>query len=422
MRSLNYDLIVVGGGFAGAAAAIAAAREGLSVLLVEKGNALGGAAANCLVNPFMKNRTKINGEMTMLSRGLFLEIIDEMKKLESTANVKAIMGDVFSEEYLKIVLNDMVINAGVNLLFHSFLVGVNKDGSNVKSVVLNGKSGEIECSARYFIDATGDGDLAALAGCPYRLGREQDNLCQPMTLCFRVIGVDHEAYAEERKRINQLYAEKQAKGDIKNLREDVLVFRNVNDGVLHFNSTRIVKLNPTDVFDLTRAEIDARKQVLELLTFLKENFEAFKDAQLLATAANIGVRESRMIDGEYVLTGEDLMSCVKFDDTIAFGNYDLDIHNPEGSGTSHYYFKEGEYYTIPYRSLVPKAVDNLLVTGRCISATHEAQVSIRILPIVCCLGEASGTAIGVAAAACVATREVDVAAVQEKLKGNNAFV
>ncbi len=418
---MHYDLIVVGGGFTGVSAAISAAREGLSVLLVEKGNALGGAAANGLVNPFMNNSTEINGEQVNLSRGLFLEILSEMKKMEQEYNVEFLKGAAFSEEYLKILFNRMVISAGVDLLFHSYLIGVETEGETLKCVKLANKSGIMEYSASYFIDATGDGDLAVLSGCPFRLGREADHLCQPMTLCFRITGVDFDTFIKQKNEINALYAEKQAKGEIKNPRENLLVFRNVVDGVLHFNATRIIKLDPTNALDITKAEIEAREQVFEIMNFLRDNFDIFKNAQILATAAQIGVRESRMIDGDYVLTGDDLIACTKFDDMIAYGNYDLDIHNPEGSGTSHYYFKKGEYYTIPYRSLIPKGINNLLVAGRCISATHEAQASIRILPIVCCLGEAAGTAIGIASRDCKNTRDISVKKLQAKLVENNAL-
>ena len=140
------------------------------------------------------------------------------------------------------------------------------------------------------------------------------------------------------------------------------------------------------------------------------------------TAPQIGVRESRKIEGEYVLTGDDLVSCVKFEDSIAAGNYDIDIHNPEGGGTSHYYFKDGEYYTIPYRCLIPKGGKNLLVAGRCVSATHEAQASVRIMPIVCCIGEAAGTAAAAAHKRGVAVNEADVPEIQNILRGNGAFI
>ena len=192
------------------------------------------------------------------------------------------------------------------------------------------------------------------------------------------------------------------------------------NGVVHFNSTRIVKRDPTDAFDLTRAELEAREQLFELYTFLRDNTEAFRNSTLLTSASSIGVRESRMIDGEYLLTGKELVDCVKFEDSIALGNYDIDIHNPEGTGTSHYYFPEGQYYTIPYRALIPKNSENLLVAGRCISVDHEAQASIRIMPTVCCLGEAAGCAAGLAASAGCSVRDVDVDRLHELLARNNA--
>lgn len=417
----HYQLIVAGGGFAGAAAAIAAARAGVKVLLIEQSNALGGAAGTCLVNPFMPFWTTVEKdgkkEKLYLSRGIFEEILQELKQAGGLHDYDMI----FHEEYLKLILNRMVQKEGIQLLFHTMVIGVEKDGETIKAVTVANKSGVQQFGAEYFIDATGDADLAVMSGCPYHLGREADSLCQPMTLCFRLANVDLEKYEKSRGMINNLYQEMQKAGKIKNIREDVLIFHNLVNGVLHFNSTRIVKKNPVDAFDVTEAELQAREQVFELYEFMKNNIDGFQDSQLIMTAQQIGVRESRMIDGEYVLTGEDLVACTKFEDAIAAGNYDIDIHNPEGSGTSHYYFPEGTYYTIPYRSLQPKNADNLLVAGRCISSTHEAQASYRIMPIVCCIGEAAGAAVGVAAQSGVGVKEIEIQRLQELLKKNGAF-
>jgi hypothetical protein len=142
----------------------------------------------------------------------------------------------------------------------------------------------------------------------------------------------------------------------------------------------------------------------------------------MMTASQIGVRESRMIVGDYVLTENDCRAFTKFEDAVAACNYDIDIHNPEGTGTSHYYFPEGEYYTIPYRSLIPTGVSNMLVAGRCISSDHGAQASYRIMPTVCSIGEAAGVAIGIAAKSKIDTRSVDIKELQKKLKDNNAFI
>ncbi|MGF7145886.1 hypothetical protein HNQ56_004330 [Anaerotaenia torta] len=417
----KYDLVVLGGGFAGTAAALSGARAGLSVLLVDKSNCLGGAAVNCLVNPFMPNVTKVeeNGAARTypLSQGIFSEILESLREMGAATKGGS---PAFQEEFLKIILNRMAIRSKVELLFHSYLIDAKKEGNKIKSVTVANKSGRQEIHGNYFIDATGDADLAVLCGCPYHLGREGDHLCQPMTLCFRVGRVDLDKYEKARPGMNALYQEMQKQGKIKNVREDVLIFRTMADGVLHFNSTRIVKCNPVDAFDLTKAEVEAREQVLELFTFMKENIDGFQESELLMTAPEIGVRESRMIDGEYLLTAQDLVACTKFEDSIALGNYDIDIHNPEGSGTSHYYFPQGQYYTIPYRSLIPKEVTNLLAAGRCISVTHEAQASIRIMPIVCCLGEAAGTAVSVAAGSGAEVRDVDIKVLQERLHKQGA--
>lgn len=419
----RYDLIVVGGGLTGSAAAIAASRNGLKVLLVEKSGALGGAACNCLVNPFMRYWTNVDerGEKKCLdlSRGIFSEIHNRLASSNMT-----IMGTelYFHEEYLKFTLDNMMEEAGVQVLFHCVLCGVEMQDKKIKSITLATKSGNLEFEADYYIDATGDADLSVMAGFPYRLGRQEDNLCQPMTLCFRVGNINEEDFFKSNKDMQLLYKELQSQGIIKNPREDVLWFRTLIDGVIHFNTTRIVKLNPVDPFDVSKAEALAREQMFEIVDFLQKNVKGCENCQLLFSASEIGVRESRMICGEYVLSKEDIISCTKFDDAIAACNYEIDIHNPEGGGTSHYFFPEGEYYTIPYRALQPKDTVNLLTAGRCISSTHEAQASYRIMPTCCCLGEAAGVAVSVAKKSDVTVRDADVDVIRKILADNGAFV
>ena len=418
----KFDCIVIGGGFSGVAAAIAAGRAGSDVLLVEKSNALGGAATLNLVNPFMPNGTTIekNGEREFfpLSQGLFTEIKERLE----ACNAIDRNGKVFHEEYLKLILNRMALEAGVTLLFNTVLTEVTRDGNTISSVRLVSKGMSLQFEADYFIDASGDANLAQLADLPSQLGRAKDGLSQPMTLCFRLGNVDLEAFRESRASINPLYQAFQAEGKITNPRENVLIFFHQVRDVLHFNSTRIVKRNPVDPFDVTQAEIEAREQVFELFDFLKEHIDGFQNADLLSTASEIGVRESRKIEGEYLLTEDDLVKCTRFEDSIALGNYDIDIHNPEGSGTSHYYFPAGEYYTIPYRIMIPRGMTNLLVTGRCVSATHEAQASIRILPIVACLGQAAGEAVALAQVDHRSVQAIDIKVLQERLQANGAVL
>lgn len=390
----RYDVIVAGGGFTGVCAAIGAAREGKKVLIIDRNNCFGGAATECLVNPFMGFYVdREDGVREYLSRGIFGEIIDNLRAADAIDRIDR----TFDEEYLKVLLNRMVLKEGIDILFNSYLTDAEVTEGKVESITVSNKSGRQTWQADYFVDATGDGDLAVLCGCDYQLGRIEDSLCQPMTLCFRMANVDLESFQEEKAEIQKLYNEWQAEGKIQNPRENVLTFANVHDGVLHFNSTRIVKRNPTDALDVTRAEIEAREQTYELCHFLKNHFKAFANAKLLITAPRIGVRESRMIEGEYQLNKEDILEGIKFEDGIAACRYNMDIHNPDGGGTTHYYIKKkGDYYTVPYRCLTPKKTVNLLVAGRCISSTHEAQASYRIMPVCANIGEAAGIAAAIA--------------------------
>ncbi len=413
----KFDVLVAGGGFAGTAAAISAARGGKKVMLFDKFNAPGGAAAVNLVTPFMPYWTinKERNKREYLTGGIFSEIVGKLRELGAMEG-----DDKFSDEYLKLVLNRMIKEAGVTVLYHAYLKDVEKEGKSIKSVTVSALGQDIKIAADTFIDATGDGVLSYLAGCSFMLGRNGDNLCQPMTLCFRVANVDVGRFYAEMPEMQKLYKEKQSSGEIRNPRENILTFVVPAKGIIHFNTTRVVKLNPTDPFDVTEAEFAAREQVFELFDLLKASFSSMKDADLIMTAAGIGVRESRMIEGEHILTANDLKECTKFPDSVARGNYDIDIHNPEGTGTSHYYFAPEEYYTIPYRSLTVKDADNLLVAGRCISADHEAQASIRIMPICASTGEAAGIAASLAPGGKV--KEVDIKALRERLTASGALI
>ena len=421
----KFELIVAGGGFAGVCAAISAARRGVDVLLIEKHNCLGGAAASQLVLPFMPYWSQMPADLNkkFLCGNLFLEIFDEMNRITDKENKNSFNKLLyFDEEILKLVLNRMTIKSGVTLLFDATVTEANVVEGNIRSVKVLGKSKSIELFADTFIDATGDAELSMLAGCSYKLGREKDSLCQPMTLCFRIGGVDIKKFESSRREITPLYKKFKAEGLIKNPREDVLIFSNYNDGVLHFNTTRIVKKNPTDPFEITEAEIEAREQVFEMYHFLKNNIAGFENSRVLSTAMQIGIRESRKIDGEYTLMVEDLKKLARFDDAIAVSNYDIDIHNPEGEGTTILKFLDGEWYEIPYRCLIPKGINNLLVAGRCISSTHEAQSSFRIMPFCAEIGQAAGIAVSVAKKDGVLPRYADVKKIQNILKAEGFVI
>ena len=406
----RYDLITVGGGISGVAAAVAAARDGLSVLLVEKYGCLGGAMSMSLVYPFMKyTMPGENGERRLLSDGIFTEM---RKRWEA-------YGDSSFESF-KLVFDDMVSEAGVDVLFHTSVYKADCDGRKITRLYAASKSGVLELEADCFIDATGDGELIAMTGCDYQLGSESDGLCQPMTTCFRVSGIDEELFRKDVKLLQERYKEYQAQNKISNPRENILLFYGLGDGVVHFNTTRVIKHNPVDPTEISRAEILARRQVGEMMHFFRENSAAFDHSALMSIATHIGVRESRKLKGVHILTADEIKNCVEFEDTIALGNYEIDIHNPSGTGTELYYFKDDEYYRIPYRSLLPKEYDNMLVAGRCLSATHEAHSAVRILPICACLGEAAGTAAALAKKTTGNVQTVDVEQLRQNLKEKGA--
>lgn len=416
---MKYDVIAVGGGLTGVAAAVSAARQGVKALVIEKSGFLGGAACNCLVNPFMVYTGEIDGKTKMISDGIFREILDKLQALGGLHKNKV----TFNEELLKVVLDNMCREAGVDVLFHSYLSGAVCKGGKIESVSVVNKSGTQSYEAKFFVDATGDADLAAMAGCACRIGRESDSLCQPMTLCFRLSDVDVDTVFQNHDKINALYAQFQKEGKITNPRENVLKFVHMSDGILHLNSTRIVKKSPVNAKDLSDSETEGRRQMMELFAFLKENCEGFEHAQILSSAADIGVRESRMIKGKYTITEQDLLNLTVFDDAIAACRYSIDIHSPDGSGTYMHEFKENEYYTIPYRCMVPSSgAENLLAAGRCISATHEAQSSLRTMPTCACMGQAAGIAAALAVQGGVSADQVDVKKLKKILQDNNAFI
>ena len=435
MKMKKYDLIVAGGGFGGVSAAISAAREGLSVLMIEKNGSLGGAMSSSLVYPFCPYWTT-DGQIAtkIINAGIFSEMrrrayekefpSKEYELLEAPIDIRTTDNKLrfFSPEFFKATLDDMIVEAGVEVIFHATLCSVKTEDRKIKSVSVATKSGILEIEAEYFVDGTGDGALLCLAGCEHLLGREEDNLTQPMTTCFRVCNIDTDLYKKELPELQRLYKEYRANGKIKNPRENLLQFYGLGDGIVHYNTTRVVRLNPTDPIEISRAEIEARAQVIEVFNFLKESSAAYKNATLISVASEIGVRESRKLVGEHLLTTEELFGSVKFDDRIALGNYDVDIHSPDGTGTCIKKYDPKKYYYIPYRSLLPKEYDNLLVVGRCISATHEAQSSVRIMPICASMGQAAGVAMANAHKNGKSTREININEVQDRLRALGAAI
>ena len=407
----RYDVVVVGGGPGGVCAAVGAAKEGVSVLLVERYGFLGGMATAGLVNPFMSY--KIGGRK--LTSAVFNELLDRLQ----AAGALSAGGQVFDDEGMKVVLDQMMQDHGVDLLLHSTFVGVEMEGRRIVRVQTVGKSGRRDVSGTILVDSTGDGDLAAQAGAPFEVGRTQDGLCQPMTLCFRIGGVAGEPGIHElRQELNEIFLAAKEAGEIDCPRENVLIFATMVPHIFHFNTTRVIRRDATDTLDMTAAELEGRRQTAELFALFKRRSPRFKDAYLVKTAAQIGVRESRRVMGAYVLTVDEVVEAARFADGIARSNYPVDIHSPTGEGTIIRCLAPGEFYEVPYRCLVPQNVDNLLIGSRCISATHEAHSSLRVMPVVAGIGEAAGVAAAWAAREGILPREVDGARLKTRVLGD----
>ncbi len=392
--AIEADVVVAGGGPGGLCAAVAAARNGAKVALIERYGFLGGMATTGLVNPFMPFH--LNGEA--MTRGIFAEWVDGMRRRGGYIDKGERSNNVIGAEAAKASALELCLDAGVQLLLHAFVDNVITDetGTRIDYLCLAAKQ-RIAAAAKIFIDATGDADVAYLAGVPCEVGRDEDHAVQPMTLCFRMRGLDWSKMpargnSQARADLNRLYDEAKKRGAIQCPRENVLYFQCVRDDEIHFNQTRVIGRFAADPLDLTAAEIEARRQVEQFVAWLKAEVPAFKDAHLSETAPQIGIRESRRIKGLYNLTGDEILAGTKFPDGIARTNYPVDIHSPTGEGTVIQHLPAGEWYEIPYRCLVPQKVDNLLMACRAVSADHVAHSSLRVMPPVAGIGEAAGTA------------------------------
>ncbi|NMA95200.1 MAG: FAD-dependent oxidoreductase [Clostridiales bacterium] len=415
----DYDIIVSGGGLTGVAAAISAKRSGVKdVLLIERYGFLGGMATSGLVHPFMSyfRARKPYKEENQLIFGIFQEILDSLKALNGLERAS-----YFDAEAMKLVLNNMILENDVSILLHTYVADVKKEEDNyIDSIKVVNKSGIADLKAKMFIDCTGDADIAHMAGVPCKKGSEDSIHGQPMTMCFRVANVDRENMPS-RNEINRLYTEAVKRGEVNNPRENVLMFDTLQDDVVHFNTTRIIKRDATDAKELTEAELEVRSQCWQMFHFLKKHIKGFENSYFQVSAPQIGIRESRRIVGRYILTEEDVLTGEKFDDSICYNAYDVDIHNPSGTGTVIKSLDEGDYYGIPYRCLLPLEIDNLLVAGRPISSTHEAHSSLRVMPSCTAMGQAAGTAAALVLENDILPHELDTSILLDRLIEDGAF-
>jgi hypothetical protein len=440
----DTDVLVVGGGPAGLGAAIGAAQAGARVVLAERYGFLGGNATAALVMPLMSFHTsqptkEKKGATTLLPTdhgpgeaiiaGALKTLLEKLVKAGGAIEPSLATGYVvpFDPEWFKLIALELLDEAGVQFLFHAFASGVLRDTrgtGRVEGAVMETKSGPLALRARVTIDCTGDGDLAVLAGAPAEIGRA-DGLVQPMTLMFRVVEFHRagfEAYVEQHPKqwrgvhgLWDLVREASEAGELRLPREDILFFATPHEEEVSVNSTRVTRVLGTDVWDLAFAEWASRRQMRQIAEFLRRYVPGFEKSYVAQSGVQVGVRETRRILGDYQLTADDVLAARKFDDAIARGAYPIDIHNPTGTGTLLKRLPPGESYDIPMRCLVPRNTDGLLVAGRCISGTHEAHSSYRVMPIVMATGQAAGVCAALAARRGALPRQVPVAEVQREL-------
>jgi hypothetical protein len=417
------DVVVIGGGPGGLGAAVMAARNGAKTLLVERFGCLGGMATMGEVQPFMPNHV----QGTCLDKPVYTEWLEQMYKYRppKDADTSTRPGEYhhgafreISKDVAMLAAEDLCLEAGVELLYHHTLVDAVVEDGNITAAVLHSKSGFSAVKGKQFVDATGDGDLAVLAGCEYEMGGPTGH-CQPMTLCFKLSHVDTDRMPS-RKEITELYHKARDEGRIHCLREDVLMFEWFEPDVFHFNTTRIIHKSGTSGSDLSAAEIEGRSQVREFLEFFRRDVPGFENARIHSVAHHIGIRETRRIKGLAWITVDDYRNCSKFADSIARVHYFLDIHNPDGSGTERLRLPDDDWYEIPFGCVVARDVRNLLIGGRPISTDHGVHSSMRVMPPACTVGQAAGLGAATAARQGSSAHEVDGRAIHDKLIAQGA--
>ena len=456
MTSSHWNVIVCGGGLTGVCAAAAAARNGARTLLVERDGSLGGTMTNQLVGPMMTFHAPDRqvGHPRVAVGGLAQELVERLMALGASPGHILDTSDYcatitpFDTETLKLVAMRLLLEAGVTILYNTWISGVVKDGPALRGVEVLNKGGRAVLTGDVFIDCTGDADVAALAGAPVELGREDDGLVQPVSLMFKLSHVDNEAlraytaahpaeasltprqaeaYLNQKLNKNAGFKEKLrayiAAGKLPLEREDILFFNTIYEDEVIVNTSRVAQVDPLDPWAMSAAENLAREQVFALVDFFRREIPGFANARLTAVGSRVGVRESRRIVGEYTLTAEDIMAERRFDDAIATSAYPVDIHSLRpGENENAAFPYRGQVYQVPYRCLLPLHVEQLLVAGRSISATHEAQASIRVSPNCMAFGQAAGTAALLSLRQECAPREVDVPALRRLLAEQGAIL
>ncbi len=392
---IETDVLVVGSGPAGFAAAYSAAKCGAKVVLVEQGGDIGGISTSGLMSHWTGD----------CQSPLYREILRRSAAKNEGAHKDKITITIDPEK-LKTLYLEMLCEAGVRILLYTFALDAICDSDKVLGVTVANKSGMTDIFAKITVDATGDGDIAARCGAEFTLGRESDNKMQPATLMFKVAGVDCEraafiptfetTYQTEKGELQAL-----AKKHIPYPAGHILTYETTLPGVVTCNMTNATDIDGTCAEDLTRATLTCRRQMEDIVAYLREFAPGFENCYIISSASLIGIRETRHFKGKYTLNEQDILDARVFEDyVVKDAHFNFDVHNITGSGLDEtgvqHKFGQDKGYTIPYRCLLPEAKENLLLCGRNISGTHMAHSNFRVMPICVGIGEAAGTAAALA--------------------------
>ena len=441
----SVDVVVVGAGPAGIGAAVAAARNGAQPLVFEAHGCIGGMGTSGMVSPFM---TSYDAPCeNMIIRGVFEELVNRMVEIGGAVDPKDVRNEQpyasyfhighnnvtpFDPHAFKLIGMRMLRESGAELLLQTQFVNVIKDGDRITGVVINNKDGLSVIEAKIVIDCSGDADVAARAGVNYIMGNEEDGNLQPASMFMRIADADMDVVnahmAEHSDEIRPFFGPfswiiKEFPEDWDNFpRGEICIFADVTPGEFSINCSRILDIDATKAEHVTRATMIGQEQCQHIFQFMKKHAPGFENSRIIATADAIGIRETRHIEGEYKLTGDEVAACKVHEDAIACMATNMDTHNKDNPGGSFFIPKNGPFFTVPYLCLVPKGISNLLVAGRAISADAIAGSAIRMMPSCMAFGQAAGTAAAMCAAQGIAPKNVDVQVLRKTLVEQGQFV
>ena len=409
---LHTDVLVLGSGPSGFAAAYTAAKNGAKVILVEQSGDVGGISTSGLMSHWTGS----------CDSPLYYEILKRTAE-NNEGDYKNKITNLIDPEKLKTLYLEMLYEVGCKLMIYTFVEDAICDGDKVLGATVVNKSGKTDIYAKITIDATGDGDIAARAGAEFILGRETDNKMQPVTLMFKVGGVDYDRAVflgsfESTYETPQGELQALAKEHIPYPAGHILTYKSTLPGVVTCNMTNAIDIDGTNTEDLTKATLICRRQMNDIVKYLREFVPGYEKCFILSSASLMGVRETRHFKGKYTLNEQDILEAKVFDDYVVKDAYfNFDVHNITGAGLDktgvQKHFKQTKGYTIPYRCLIPETKQNLLLCGRNISGTHMAHSNFRVMPICVGIGEAAGTAAFVAVSKNCKLSEINAKEIRE---------